>query len=135
MLTYLDSGVLIAAAKGNEQWSQRAFQIIDDSSRTFVASPFLRLETSRMSSYHGFAEQVAMYDDFLLMADIRFEDAGAAVTKAEEIAAKYGVEGLDAMHVASALLVHAVEIITTEKLTKPMYRVGSLITVRHISQV
>lgn len=133
MLTYLDSGVLIAAAKGNEQWSQRAFQIIDDSSRTFVASPFLRLETSRMS--HGFAEQVAMYDDFLLMADIRFEDAGAAVTKAEEITAKYGVEGLDAMHVASALLVHAVEIITTEKLTKPMYRVGSLITVRHISQV
>lgn len=78
---------------------------------------------------------MALYDDFLQLAEVRFEDAGAAVTKAEEIASSYGIEGLDAMHVASALLVHAVEIITTEKMTKPMYRVGTPIAVRHISQV
>lgn len=135
MLTYLDSGVLIAAAKGNEQWSKRAFQIIDDPGRTFVASPFLRIETSHISGYHGYAEQMAMYDGFFQLADVQFEDAGAAVTRAEEIAATYGIEGLDAMHVASAVLVRAVEIITTENMTKPMYRAGSLITVRHISQV
>lgn len=42
--TFIDSGVLIAAARGRSEQSKRAMQILDDPSREFVSSPFVKLE-------------------------------------------------------------------------------------------
>lgn len=140
MLTYLDSNVLIAAAKGTEVLSERALRLIDDPMRQFVSSPFLRIETLHSSAYKvrlknievGIQEQVDFYLEYLGSADVPFEDAGMAVAKAEEIAAKYGIDALDSMHVAVALLVQAVEFITTDK---KLFRAMSIINVRHLSSI
>jgi predicted nucleic acid-binding protein len=42
------------------------------------------------------------------------------------IAGKYGIAGMDALHIAAALSIGAEEFITTEKKTKPMFRVTEL---------
>ncbi len=42
------------------------------------------------------------------------------------IACKYGLAAMDALHIAAAISVGAEEFITTEKPTKPMYRVTGL---------
>ena len=43
-LTFVDAGVLIAAARGGNIQAARAMEILDDPEREFAASPFLRLE-------------------------------------------------------------------------------------------
>ena len=43
-LTFVDAGVLIAAARGGNVQATRAMEILDDPEREFAASPFLRLE-------------------------------------------------------------------------------------------
>ncbi len=42
------------------------------------------------------------------------------------IACKYGLSAMDALHIAAAISVGAEEFIITEKPTKPMYRVTGL---------
>jgi hypothetical protein len=42
--TLIDSGVLIAAARGQGSTSLRAVEVLDDPNREFVSSPFLKLE-------------------------------------------------------------------------------------------
>jgi hypothetical protein len=43
-LTFVDAGVLIAAARGGSEQAARAMEVLDDPEREFGASPFLRLE-------------------------------------------------------------------------------------------
>ncbi len=45
---------------------------------------------------------------------------------ANNIACKYGLAAMDALHIAAALSVDAEEFVTTEKPTKPMFRVTSI---------
>jgi len=134
MLTYLDSGVLIAAAKAKDKWHVPAMKLLDDETRQFVSSPFLRIETLHITAYNRYEDQRAFYEYFFQQAGCRFEDAGAAVAKAESLTMQFGVVGLDAMHIASALLSQATEFVTTELTDMPFYRMGSLISVRHITQ-
>ncbi|MCX5963625.1 MAG: hypothetical protein NT070_10930 [Cyanobacteria bacterium] len=50
----------------------------------------------------------------------------AIVSQAQTIAGKYGIAGMDALHIAAALSIGAEAFITTEKKTKPMFRVTEL---------
>jgi hypothetical protein len=43
-LTFVDAGVLIAAARGGNIQAARTMEILDDPEREFAASPFLRLD-------------------------------------------------------------------------------------------
>lgn len=43
-----------------------------------------------------------------------------------QVACQYGLAALDALHVAAALSVGAEELVTTERKTKPMYRVTGI---------
>jgi hypothetical protein len=45
--TFLDSGVLISAARGTDNTALKALQILDDSDRAFVSSIFLSLRFFR----------------------------------------------------------------------------------------
>lgn len=49
--TYVDAGVLIAAARGKDDVAVKAIQILDDPDREFVSSPFLRLEVLPKAVY------------------------------------------------------------------------------------
>jgi hypothetical protein len=48
-LTFIDAGVLIAAARGSTVQASRAMGILDDPEREFAASAFPRLEVSSSS--------------------------------------------------------------------------------------
>jgi hypothetical protein len=50
--TFIDSGVLIAAARGQGAISLRAVEILDDPNREFVSSPFLKLEVLPKAIYN-----------------------------------------------------------------------------------
>jgi predicted nucleic acid-binding protein len=50
----------------------------------------------------------------------------AVVAEAQQIAERYGVAALDALHVAAALAAGAEELVTTERPGKPIYRVVEL---------
>jgi predicted nucleic acid-binding protein len=43
-LTFIDSGVLIAAFRGRDELSERAMAVLDDPDRSFASSEFVRLE-------------------------------------------------------------------------------------------
>jgi predicted nucleic acid-binding protein len=53
-------------------------------------------------------------------------DVASVVPQAQSIAAQYGIAAMDALHIASAIAIGAEEFITTEKNTKPMFRVTEI---------
>ena len=53
-------------------------------------------------------------------------DLETLTQSAYQLACTYGLSGLDALNVAAAILLEADEFITTEKSTKPMYRVPDI---------
>ena len=63
--TYIDSGVLIAAARGNGKLAERALGVISDSqSREFVCSDYVKLEVVPKPTYYGRTEEVRFYETF-----------------------------------------------------------------------
>ena len=44
VITFIDAGVLIAAARGRTEVSAQAMAVLDDPDRTFASSEFVRLE-------------------------------------------------------------------------------------------
>jgi predicted nucleic acid-binding protein len=122
VLSFIDSGVLIAAARGNSLRSQKALDILADSDRIFGSSIFVRLEVLpkpvcyKQKLYESFFEGVVHW-----MCDL-----DTLTQLAYELACTYGLSGFDALNVAAATLLKADEFITTEKPTKPMYRVPSI---------
>lgn len=51
-LTFVDAGVLIAAARGGSEQAARAMEVLDDPEREFAASPFLRLEVIPQATFN-----------------------------------------------------------------------------------
>ena len=62
--TFLDAGVLIAAARGNDTASTAALEILDDQSREFVSSPFVKLEVIPKAVYNGKTNEAEFYEAF-----------------------------------------------------------------------
>ena len=61
--TFLDSGVLISAARGTDNTALKALQILDDSDRAFVSSIFVKLEVLPKAIYNGFHEEAVFYQE------------------------------------------------------------------------
>ena len=59
--TYLDTGVLIAGARGNDPTSGVALEVLDDPDRQFASSAFVRLEALPKAQYNGRQAEVAFY--------------------------------------------------------------------------
>lgn len=126
ILTYLDSGVLIAASRGKELVSAQANLILDDDKRYFCSSKFVVLEILTKAKYHKQVEEINFYNAFFNMCNVWANDLFTIVELAEDLASKYGLNALDALQIASAISVNADEFITTEKPTKPLYRVKGI---------
>lgn len=122
--TFADAGVLIAAARWTEAVSRSAIALLEDPNRLFVASVFLRLEVLPKAIYHRNRDEVTFYDVF-------FDDRVAAwaepldrlIAEAEREATRHGLNALDALHVAAAIMLGADEFVTTEGPRKPIHRV------------
>jgi len=123
IITFLDTGVLIAAARGPQESARRALEILQDSRREFISSVFLELETLPKAMYFRRVNEVEFYRSFFINSQQVPADE-LLVLSAQRLAAKYGLNGMDALHIAAAHALGADEFITTEKPTKPMYRVS-----------
>jgi predicted nucleic acid-binding protein len=122
--TFLDSGVLMAAARGTDDTALLALQILDDPDRKFVSSVFVKLEVLPKAIYNGFKEEAAFYQSFFENdVEIWVSLSDELAELAQQQAEKFGLSALDSLHVAAAISAGADEFITTEKPGKPLHRV------------
>lgn len=130
ILTFPDASVLIyAATKPTAQTfarRMRALQVFNDPDREFVASEFLRLEVLPIAKFFGKKREVKFYETFFAGA-AHWADVAASISPALELAAKFGLGALDALHVTAAGQFGA-ELVSAEKPTKPIYRAYSNIS-------
>lgn len=124
--TFIDSGVLILAARGTQSDSETALNVLSDPEREFVSSLFIRLEIIPKAIYYKKQQEVEFYEAFFKTVVLWESDINGLLQNTHQIACTYGLAGLDALHIAAAISLNADEFITTEKPTKPMYRVPNL---------
>lgn len=126
--TFLDSGVLIAAASGNKQEKQKARAILTDPDRRFVTSPFVELECLPHAEREGTEDAVLIYRAYFAAAEV-YSDLEAILQTTGKELRKTNMKLVDAIHVATAHLAGADELLTTERPTKAMHR-NTLVKVR-----
>ena len=125
MRTFLDSCVLIAAFQGKEEVARRAFEIIDDPDREFVISDFIKLELIPKPTFHRNQDEVDFYEAFFEEASLSIEPNQELASQAIDLASRYDLSPVDALHVSAATLAGA-EYITAEKPEKPFSRVTEI---------
>jgi predicted nucleic acid-binding protein len=119
--TFLDSGVLITAARSKGTDQQIALSILRDSNRVFLTTPFLALEVVPKVAFHRQELELSFYERYMASA-IAYRGLDQIEKVARTEAVRCGLAAMDALHVAAAFLLKADELITTEKPGKPMYR-------------
>lgn len=124
--TYVDSGVLITAFRGIHPASLRAKSFLDSTGREFLSSQFVKLELLPKAIHHQQQDELEFYETFFDAVTYWATDVEQVAQDAYQLACTYGLAAMDALHVASALLLKADELITTEKPTKPMHRVSGI---------
>ena len=130
--TFVDAGVLIAAARGTQDVSTAALSLLTDPEREFVASPFLRLEVLPKAIYHHRTLEIAFYERYFQGVKHWADSSDGLVDDAYCEACAAGLSALDALHVVAAIRGGAVDLVTTEKRTTLANRVRgiSVVTLR-----
>jgi hypothetical protein len=118
---FVDSGVLVAAARGEYPLRETARHLLSDPNHTFLTSPFVYLETAPKARYHQRVLELASYHTFFYHAEWS-RDVEQIVELGTDLAQRYGVGPMDALHLAAANLLGADELVTIEKPGKSIYR-------------
>lgn len=124
--TYIDSGVLIQASRGDTSIGIKATEILDDLQREYATSSFVKLEVLPKAIHNKELAEVNFYETFFAGCNIWANELEKIVEYAQKLAADFGINAIDALHVAPAISVNADELITTEKPNKPMHRVTQI---------
>ena len=121
--TYIDSGVLIAAARGSGTLGQRALEIISDTAgREFISSDYVKFETVPKPAYFGRAAELRFYEEFFSTVASWFSCDAEHLAAAFDEACASGLSWLDALHVVVADMAGCQELVTTEKTTSAIHR-------------
>lgn len=120
--TFIDAGVLIAAARGEAAIASRAMDILDDPDREFASSEFVRLEVLPKAIYYQRQAEAAFYQ--LFFNSVKYWAGGleTIVQDGYQEACQAGLSAMDALHVAAAVSVQAEEFITVERPEKSLHR-------------
>lgn len=121
-LTYVDSGVLIFAARGNTEAAALALPFLEDPSREFITSEFVKLEVLPKPICFRKDAEVEFYNAFFNLNNRTVPISATLITTAMEEACKHGLSAIDAIHLACAVLGGAEELVTSEKPSKPIHR-------------
>jgi len=122
--TFVDSGVLIAAARADHTESEPALRLLEDPGRRMLTSVFVRLEVYPKTAFRGYPLQRAFLNEYFMDPALEWaSDLNGLVNLAVSESERHGLAAMDALHAAAALLLGAVEFVTTEKPGKPIYRV------------
>jgi predicted nucleic acid-binding protein len=124
--TFVDSGVLIAAVCGRDEIANKAMEILDDPQRVFITSDVVWLEVMPKAVYNKKSEEAEFYEFFFQEVRRRISGSKDLVLRAHEEACTYGLAAVDALHVAAARKGDSDELITTEKKSKPLFRVHGI---------
>jgi hypothetical protein len=124
--TFLDGGVLIAAIRGLPVPTERAWEVINDPERVFLASDFVRLAVLPKALYFRQQDEVDFYEAYFATVVEMVTVSPALVIQVYTEAQQAGRAGLDALHIAAAKAGGAEEFITTERLTTALFRVTGM---------
>ncbi len=124
--TFIDAGVLIYAARSQGELAERAFQIIEDKNREFASSIFLKLEVLPKAIYNQQTSEVKFYETFFDEVSYWATDLDSIIQAAYKESSQFGLGAMDALHVAAAVSVGAIEFITNEKPEKSIHRTPSI---------
>jgi hypothetical protein len=128
--TYIDSGVLIAAARGKGPLFQKAIAILrDTSAREFVSSDYVKLEIIPKPTYFGRQAELDFYDAFFSTVSAWFTFDAAHMQQGLTEACQSGLGALDSVHIILAVLSGCDEVITTEKPESAFHRTTLIRTV------
>lgn len=127
MKTFIDAGVLITAWRGQAAERLRALTILNDPHREFVSSPFVQLEVLPKAQYHQQSDEVEFYEAFFAAVSIWVTDCNQITTEAQKVSQSFGLNALDGLHIAAALLAGAAEFITAERPSSPFSRVTDIV--------
>lgn len=121
--TYLDTNILITAFQGRDQKIiDEIYCILEDSEREFIGSDFLRLELQPKPTYHKRQFEVQFMKEFLDQTEnIAISDK--VTQKAIELAGRYDLQPMDALHISAAIYARVAEFITLENPDKPMCKI------------
>jgi len=122
--TFVDANVLLAAFQGKDDLSQKAMRVLDDPDRDFIVSDYLRLEVLPKPTFHRRGDEVRFMEEFFESAAVQVSSSPSITAQAINLACKYDLRPLDALHVGTAVDSKADELITLEKPEKPICQVN-----------
>jgi len=125
-VTFVDAGVLIAAARGGTEQAVRALAILDDPEREFVASPLPAPRSAPAGHFQRATSGGGVLRSFFSAATRWASDLQEIVAVAASEASSYGVQAMDALHVAAAKSAEADELVTAEKPSRAIHRARSV---------
>jgi hypothetical protein len=120
--TYIDASVLIAAFQGEGAEARRALEVLDDPDRRLVVSDYVRLEVLPKPTFHRREVEVEFMRSVLDQAE-NVPASSDLTGKSLELASKYDIKSIDALHVGASAVAAVDELVTMEKPENPMCRV------------
>ncbi len=125
-MVFVDSNVLIAAARGVSPMAERAYAVLSDVALRFVSSPLVRLEVMPKAHFFGRTAEVAFYRTFFSQVEIWAPLDAEIVKIALDEAMRHGLGAVDALLLVSAASVGVEFFVTTEAKSKPIHRTDLL---------
>jgi hypothetical protein len=125
--TFVDANILMAAFQGKDDLSQKALQILDDPERQFIASDYLKLEVIPKPKFYRRDEEVQFMEAFFESASLHVRSTPLITAQAIDLACRYDLHPLDALHAGTAIESKADEFITLEKRTKPICQIREIV--------
>jgi len=124
--TYIDSGVLISALRGGGTVGPTAQSFLYDPLREYVTSDYVKIELLPKSIFYRNEEEREFYQGFFSSTKLYVPNSDELLAFALDHGGRTGISGIDAIHVACALIAGAAELITSEKPTKPIHRASGI---------
>jgi predicted nucleic acid-binding protein len=124
--TFLDSNVLITAFQGIDEIWQKAMEIIDDPEREFIVSDYLKLEVIPQPTFHQRHEEIQFMQAFFDSASIYVDATPSITAQAINLACRYSLGPMDALHAGTAVESEADVLVTLEKPDKPICQVQEI---------
>lgn len=99
---------------------------LNDPLREYVTSDYVKVELFPKCLYHKNNLELAFYQSFFNSTPIVVSNDDSLLALAINEGARTGISGIDAIHVACALVAGATELITSERSTKPIHRANGI---------
>ncbi len=120
--SFIDSGVLIYAARGVGELAEKSLSILEDSNREFASSIFLKLEVLPKAIYHQNISEIKFYETYFESVFYWEKNINKIIELASTEMGNNGLGAMDALHISAAKLLNVDEFITNEKPNKSIHR-------------